>query len=59
VGLPLGFFERRKTGEITSRLTSDIATVQSAVSQAVAQFINQGDLARGRGGRAVRDQRRS
>ena len=39
--LPLGFFERRKTGEITSRLTSDIATVQSAVSQAVAQFINQ------------------
>ncbi len=42
MGLSLGFFERRKTGEITSRLTSDIATVQSAVSQAVAQFINQG-----------------
>lgn len=41
MGLSLGFFERRKTGEITSRLTSDIATVQSAVSQAVAQFINQ------------------
>ncbi len=42
LGLSLHFFERRKTGEITSRLTSDIATVQTAVSQAVAQFINQG-----------------
>ncbi len=42
VGLSLRFFEGRKTGEITSRLTSDIATVQTAVSQAVAQFINQG-----------------
>ncbi len=42
LGLSLHFFERRKTGEITSRLTSDIATVQAAVSQAVAQFINQG-----------------
>jgi len=42
MGLSLRFFEERKTGEITSRLTSDIATVQAAVSQAVAQFINQG-----------------
>ena len=40
-GLSLRFFEERKTGEITSRLTSDISTVQAAVSQAVAQFINQ------------------
>ena len=42
LGLSLRFYERRKTGEITSRLTSDVATVQTAVSQAVAQFINQG-----------------
>jgi ATP-binding cassette, subfamily B, bacterial MsbA len=42
LGLSLHFFERRKTGEITSRLTSDVSTVQAAVSQAVAQFVNQG-----------------
>lgn len=35
------FFENRKTGEITSRLTSDITTVQGAVSTALAQLINQ------------------
>ena len=39
--LSVPFFESRKVGEITSRLTSDIATVQLAVSQALAQFINQ------------------
>ncbi len=41
VGLSVRFFEERKTGEITSRLTSDIATVQGVVSQALAQFVNQ------------------
>ena len=41
IGLSVRFFEERKTGEITSRLTSDIATVQSVVSQALAQFVNQ------------------
>ena len=35
------FFARRKTGEITSRLTSDVGTVQSLVSNALAQFVNQ------------------
>jgi subfamily B ATP-binding cassette protein MsbA len=39
--LGVSFFETRKTGEITSRLTSDIATVQAAVSQALAQILNQ------------------
>jgi ATP-binding cassette, subfamily B, bacterial MsbA len=39
--LSIRFFENRRIGEITSRLTSDIGTVQSAVSQAVAQLINQ------------------
>ncbi len=41
LGLSNRFFETRKTGEITSRLTSDITTVQGAVSQALAQFISQ------------------
>lgn len=41
MALSVRFFEQRKTGEITSRLTSDIATVQTAVSQALAQFVNQ------------------
>ena len=36
-----GFFLRRKTGEMTSRLTSDVSTVQSLVSNALAQFVNQ------------------
>src|SRR6056297_957241 len=36
-----GFFLRRKTGEITSRLASDVATVRSLVSNALAQFVNQ------------------
>ncbi len=35
------FFLRRKTGEITSRLTSDVSTVQQLVSTAFAQFLNQ------------------
>ena len=41
LGLPVPFFDSRKTGEITSRLTADVATVQSAVSQGVAQLVNQ------------------
>ena len=41
LGLSVRFFETRKTGEITSRLTSDITTVQGLVSQALAQFIGQ------------------
>lgn len=39
--LPVKFFEERRTGELTSRLTSDVATVQAAVSQALAQLVNQ------------------
>ena len=44
VSLPLRFFELRKTGELTSRLTSDVAVVQGAVSQALVQAVNQGVL---------------
>jgi subfamily B ATP-binding cassette protein MsbA len=35
------FFEARKTGEITSRLTSDISTVQGVVSNALVQLFSQ------------------
>ncbi|MBF6593483.1 MAG: ATP-binding cassette domain-containing protein [Thermaceae bacterium] len=35
------FFEARKTGEITSRLTSDISTVQGVVSNALVQIFSQ------------------
>ena len=39
--LPVRFFDVRKTGEITSRLTSDVAVVQSTVSHSVAQALAQ------------------
>ena len=39
--LSVKFFESRKTGEITSRLTSDMAVVQSTVSRSVAQLASQ------------------
>jgi subfamily B ATP-binding cassette protein MsbA len=41
VRLPVPFFDRRKTGEITSRLTADAAVVQATVSTAVAQALAQ------------------
>ncbi len=42
VRLPVPFFDVRRTGEITSRLTSDAAVVQSTVSSSVAQTLSQG-----------------
>ena len=42
VRLPVPFFDGRKTGEITSRLTSDVAVVQSTVSSSLAQALFQG-----------------
>jgi len=42
VRLGVPFFDERKTGEITSRLTADAAVVQSTVSTAVAQALAQG-----------------
>jgi ATP-binding cassette, subfamily B, bacterial MsbA len=40
VNLPVQFFESRKTGEIMTRLTSDVAAVQGAVSGALAQVFS-------------------
>ncbi len=39
--LPVKFFDSRKTGEITSRLTSDVAVVQNTVSGALAAAMAQ------------------
>ena len=39
--LSVKFFEGRKTGEITSRLTSDVAVIQGTVSQSVASVASQ------------------
>ena len=39
--LSVKFFELRKTGEITSRLTSDVAVVRGTVSHSVAQLASQ------------------
>jgi subfamily B ATP-binding cassette protein MsbA len=39
--LPVKFFDRRKTGEITSRLTSDVAVVQTTVSASLAAAMSQ------------------
>ena len=41
VRLGVPFFDERKTGEITSRLTADAAVVQATVSTAVAQALAQ------------------
>ncbi|MDJ0959269.1 MAG: ABC transporter transmembrane domain-containing protein [Acidimicrobiia bacterium] len=39
--LPVKFFDSRRTGEITSRLTSDVAVVQNTVSSALAAAMAQ------------------
>jgi len=41
VRLPIPFFDARRTGEITSRLTSDAAVVQTTVSSSLAQALSQ------------------
>jgi ATP-binding cassette, subfamily B, bacterial MsbA len=41
LGLSVKFFETRKTGELTSRLTSDVTVVQGVVSNALVQAVNQ------------------
>ncbi|AWN23406.1 ABC transporter ATP-binding protein [Deinococcus irradiatisoli] len=41
LGLSPRFFAVRRTGELTSRLTSDVATVQTVVSSALAQLLSQ------------------
>ena len=42
VRLPVPFFDRNLTGDVTSRLTSDAAAVQHTVSSTLAQVLSQG-----------------
>jgi subfamily B ATP-binding cassette protein MsbA len=39
--LHLGFFADRRTGDLTSRLTNDVGSVRSAVTQALAELLTQ------------------
>jgi subfamily B ATP-binding cassette protein MsbA len=41
LGLDAGFFADRRTGELTSRLSADIGTLQSLVSHQVSEFSRQ------------------
>ncbi len=41
VRLPITFFDRTRTGEVTSRLTSDASVIQATVSTSVAQALSQ------------------
>jgi ATP-binding cassette subfamily B protein len=41
VFLPISFFEQRRVGELTSRLTNDISQLQDVLSFTLAEFIRQ------------------
>lgn len=41
ISLPIAFFEERRVGELTSRITNDVTQVQGVVSVTIAEFIRQ------------------
>ncbi len=41
ISLPLPFFEERRVGELTSRMTADVAQLQNAISINLAEFFRQ------------------
>ena len=41
VGLSIPFFEKRRVGELTSRITTDVAQIQNVVSVTLAEFLRQ------------------
>jgi ABC transporter fused permease/ATP-binding protein len=41
IGLPMTFFDKRRTGELISRITNDVATLQDTLSVTLAEFIRQ------------------
>jgi ABC-type multidrug transport system fused ATPase/permease subunit len=41
MSLPINFFERRRVGELTSRLTSDVQQVHDVLSISIAEFFRQ------------------
>ncbi|GJM36167.1 MAG: multidrug ABC transporter ATP-binding protein [Saprospiraceae bacterium] len=41
ISLPIPFFEERRVGELTSRLTNDVTQIQGVVSVTLAEFLRQ------------------
>jgi ATP-binding cassette subfamily B protein len=41
IGLSIPFFEQRRVGELTSRITTDVAQVQNVISTTLAEFLRQ------------------
>jgi ATP-binding cassette subfamily B protein len=41
ITLPITFFEQRRVGELTSRLTSDVSSIQNVMSITLAEFFRQ------------------
>jgi len=41
ISLPIGFFEQRRVGELTSRITSDVAALYDILSITLAEFFRQ------------------
>ena len=42
ISLPLSFFDNRRTGELTSRLASDVTVVQTATTTSFTELLRQG-----------------
>jgi ABC transporter fused permease/ATP-binding protein len=41
LALPMGFYDRRRTGELFSRITSDVSQLQDTFSTTLAEFLRQ------------------
>lgn len=41
IGQPVSFFEKNRVGELTSRITADVAQIQDVISVTLAEFIRQ------------------
>lgn len=41
MSLPITFFERRRVGELTSRLTTDVQQIETVLSSSIAEFLRQ------------------
>lgn len=41
IGLPMSFFDKRRTGELISRITNDVSTLQDTLSVTLAEFVRQ------------------
>jgi ABC transporter fused permease/ATP-binding protein len=41
IGLPMSFFDKRRTGELISRITTDVGMLQNTFSVTLAEFVRQ------------------